>query len=176
MKKTRFVLCLLLSCLVLCSCSAVRGDYVTRSELEDLKNLQTSEPGNEYTVNITTDAEGNYNLSANLYDVWDVAKTKVEIKSKAYLAELTHYYQFWNEDDTEWVYKTQTVAGYFDSKKVSKTLASGDLLIGAKLADLVLAFTPDYASVKIYGIGNEDIDKVDSKTVYKSWNPLYWAY
>ena len=130
----------------------------------------------EIVYNITTDAEGNYNLSANLYDVWDVAKTKVEIKSKAYLAELTHYYQFWNEDETEWVYKTQIVAGYFDSKKVSKTLASGDLLIGAKLADLVLAFTPDYASVKIYGIGNMDIDKVDSKLVYKSWNPLSWAY
>ena len=130
----------------------------------------------EIVYNITTDAEGNYNLSANLYDVWDVAKTKVEIESQAYLAELTHYYQFWNEDDSEWVYKTQTVAGYFDSKKVSKTLASGDLLIGAKLADHVLVFTPDYASVKIYGIGNEDIDKVDSKTVYKSWNPLSWAY
>ena len=130
----------------------------------------------EIVYNITTDAEGNYNLSANLYDTWDVTKTKVEIESKAYLAELTHYYQFWNEDDSEWVYKTQTVAGYFDSKKVSKTLASGDLLIGAKLADHVLVFTPDYASVKIYGIGNEDIDKVDSKTVYKSWNPLSWAY
>ena len=130
----------------------------------------------EIVYNITTDAEGNYNLSANLYDVWDITKTKVEIESQAYLAELTHYYQFWNEDDSEWVYKTQTVAGYFDSKKVSKTLASGDLLIGAKLADHVLVFTPDYASVKIYGIGNEDIDKVDSKTVYKSWNPLSWAY
>ena len=130
----------------------------------------------EIVYNITTDVEGNYNLSANLYDTWDVTKTKVEVESKAYLAELTHYYQFYNEDETEWVYKTQTVAGYFDSKKVSKTLTSGDLLIGAKLADHVLAFTPDYASVKIYGIGNEDIDKVDSKTVYQSWNPLGWAY
>lgn len=130
----------------------------------------------EIVYNISTDAEGNYNLSANLYDTWDITKTEVEIESQAYLAELTHYYQFWNEDESEWVYKTQTVSGYFDSKKVSKTLASGDLLIGAKLADHVLAFTPDYASVKIYGIGNEDIDKVDSKTVYQSWNPLGWAY
>lgn len=130
----------------------------------------------EIVYNISTDAEGNYNLSANLYDTWDVTKTKVEIESKAYLAELTHYYQFWDEDENDWVYKTQKVAGYFDSKKVSKTLASGDLLIGAKFADHVLAFTPDYASVKIYGIGNEDIDKVDSKLVYKSWNPLSWAY
>jgi hypothetical protein len=156
---------------------AIVGKRAASKKVNLVVTITNSEYSSEEIVyNITTDAEGNYNLSANLYDVWDVAKTKVEIKSKAYLAELTHYYQFWNEDDTEWVYKTQTVAGYFDSKKVSKTLASGDLLIGAKLADLVLAFTPDYASVKIYGIGNEDIDKVDSKTVYKSWNPLYWAY
>ena len=57
MKKTRFVLCLLLSCLVLCSCSFGHEDYATKSELEELKNLQSSEPGDEYTVNITTDAE-----------------------------------------------------------------------------------------------------------------------
>lgn len=157
--------------------SAIVAKRAASKKVNLVVTITNSEYSSEEIVyNITTDAEGNYNLSANLYDTWDVTKTKVEIESKAYLAELTHYYQFWNEDDTEWVYKTQTVAGYFDSKKVSKTLTSGDLLIGAKLADHVLAFTPDYASVKIYGIGNEDIDKVDSKTVYQSWNPLGWAY
>lgn len=156
---------------------AISDKRVASKKVNLVVTITNSEFSSEEIVyNISTDAEGNYNLSANLYDVWDITKTKVEIESQAYLAELTHYYQFWNEDDSEWVYKTQTVAGYFDSKKVSKTLASGDLLIGAKLADHVLAFTPDYASVKIYGIGNEDIDKVDSKTVYKSWNPLSWAY
>lgn len=157
--------------------NAIREKRAASKTVDLVVTITNSDYSSEEIVyNISTDAEGNYNLSANLYDVWDITKTKVEIESKAYLAELTHYYQFWDEDESEWVYKTQKVAGYFDSKKVAKTLASGDLLIGAKLADLVLAFTPDYASVKIYGIGNNDIDKVDSKTVYKSWNPLGWAY
>ncbi len=157
--------------------SAIQEKRAASKKVNLVVTITNSEFASEEIVyNISTDAEGNYNLSANLYDTWDVTKTKVEIEAKAYLAEVTHYYQFWNEDDSEWVYKTQTVAGYYDSKKVTKTLASGDLLIGAKLADHVLVFTPDYATVKIYGIGNEDIDKVDSKYVYKSWNPLGWAY
>lgn len=85
MKKTRFVLCLLLSCLVLCSCSAIRGDYVTRSELEDLKNLQTSEPGNEYTVNITTDADASkLGASKALLSVVSIKSTFEEVYSSGW--------------------------------------------------------------------------------------------
>ena len=130
----------------------------------------------EIIYNINTDYEGNYNLSANLYDVWDIAKTKVTIEAKAYLSEVTHYYQFWNEDEYEWLYKSQTVSGYYNNHEVSKYLTHGDLLIGAKLDDNVLTFIPDYANVKIYGLGEYEIDYIDGNQVYDSSNPLGWSY
>ena len=127
--------------------------------------------------NLTTDIEGDYNLSANLYDTWDVAKTKVEVEAKAYLvAELTHYYDKWNKEESKWESTSQKIAGYYNSGKVEKTLKDGDLLIGAKMPDLNLTFVPDYANYKIFGINNYDIDYVDEQWTYKSKNPLGWAY
>lgn len=56
MKKRLSALCLflLLCCLLLSSCSAglFGTGYATKEELEAIKNLQASSPGNAYTVNI----------------------------------------------------------------------------------------------------------------------------
>ena len=56
MKKRLLALCLALCCLMLSGCSIADfmqgGDYATKEDLEELKDLQTSAPGNNYTVNI----------------------------------------------------------------------------------------------------------------------------
>ena len=156
---------------------AIAGKRVASQKVSLVVTITNSNfPSEEIIYNISTDNEGNYNLSANLYDVWEVANTKVEVEAQAYLSEVTHYFQYWNEDEYDWVYKTQSIPGYYNNHKVTKYLSKGDLLIGAKLEDNVLTFTPDYASTKIYGLGNYDIDYVNGTKVYDSWNPLGWNY
>jgi hypothetical protein len=94
---------------------------------------------------------------------------------------LIHYYQQWSEDDLEWKPKTQEVSGYFSGTQVTKTLSDGDLLIGTKMANMVLNFTPDKDSNQIRGIAqdlgswyyDEPVGGVDT---FRSWNPLNWKY
>lgn len=55
MKKTLLSLCLLVSCLLLCSCSLLMPDYATKADLDSLKDLQTSETGDEYNITINSE-------------------------------------------------------------------------------------------------------------------------
>lgn len=143
-------------------------------------------PSEKIVYNITTTSNGEYKLSANLYDVWDIEKTKVEIETKAYLSSLTHYYYYVevlkNEDSDDEVvpyYGEQKVTGYYSNGYTSTNLSDGALLIGARLNTIVLPFVPDYNNNKIYGIGDEEIDVVEYTYYYKlygSWNPFNWGY
>lgn len=132
--------------------------------------------GEEIVYNVNSSSDGSYNLSVNLYDVWDVKDTKVKVETKAYTATITHYYQQWYEDDSEWRYKSQEVSGYYASGSSTKTLSDGDVLLGAYISNIVLPFTPDYNKNTIYGIGKYTIDYVKGVYTYKSTNPLGWAY
>ena len=139
--------------------------------------------------NITTDAEGKYELNAKLYDAWDINKTTVKVEIKDYLANMIHYYQQWSEDENDWKAKTQEVSGYFNGTQATKSLSDGDLLIGTKMADMTLVFTPDYDSNQIRGIANAYTEyevinseyvslycdaKVDGVNTFRSWDPLNW--
>ena len=55
MKKIRFIACLLLCTLVFTGCSfgTPQADYATKEDLEALKDLQSSEAGDSYNVNIS---------------------------------------------------------------------------------------------------------------------------
>ena len=135
----------------------------------------------EIVYNITTDAEGKYELNAKLYDAWDIADTNVKVESKSYVSALIHYYQQWSEDDLEWKPKTQEVSGYFSGTQVTKSLSDGDLLIGTKMANMVLDFTPDKDSNQIRGIYYYDNymgmyydEPVGGVDTFRSWNPLEW--
>ena len=131
-------------------------------------------PSEKIVYNVTTDSEGAYQLSANLYDTWNIADTRVEVETKAYLASVRHYY----EEQTlfGWEKRYQTISGYYAEKSTSKYLSAGSLLIGTKINDIVLDFVPDYNNNTIYGIGEYDIDYVNGSKVFKSWNPLGWSY
>ena len=132
-------------------------------------------PTEKIVYNITTNLDGKYDLSANLYDTWNVANTTVKVETKAYLASVTHYYQEKNLYYGTWTERSQNVSGYYDSKTTSKYLSAGDLLIGTKINDIVLIFTPDKNNNTIYGIGNYDVDYDDNyNRIYKSVNPLGW--
>jgi hypothetical protein len=131
-------------------------------------------PSEKIVYNVTTDSEGAYQLSANLYDTWNIADTRVEVETKAYLASVRHYY----EEQTlfGWEKRYQNISGYYAEKSTSKYLSAGSLLIGTKINDIVLKFVPDYNNNTIYGIGEYDIDYVNGSKVFKSWNPLGWSY
>lgn len=148
----------------------------------------SEDTGVELDFTTKTDANGAYSIDANLFDTWDITKVKVEIKTKAYVATAPHFYQKADPDDSykfpTGKYSSQDVRGYYDTNKTSKNLTAGDLLIGAKLKDVVLVFTPDYATETIFGINGkingEDIDykmvEGSKKHIYQSTNPLSWAY
>ena len=132
-------------------------------------------PTEKIVYNITTDYDGKYDLSANLYDTWNVANTTVKVETKPYLASVTHYYREKNLYYGTWTDKSQSVSGYYNSKTVSKNLSAGDLLIGTKINDIVLTFTPDKNNNTIYGIGDYEVDYDDNyNRIYKSENPLNW--
>ena len=157
------------------------GEADTRSATQQVELVVTftnaDYSAEKIVYNITTDIEGDYNLSANLYDMWDVAKTTVKVEAKAYLVEeFTHYYDKWNKEESKFESTSQKIAGYYNSGNATQTLKEGDLLIGTKMKDIVLTFVPDYANYKIFGIENYDIDYVDGQWTYKSKNPLGWAY
>ena len=146
-------------------------------------------PSEKIVYNITTTSNGEYKLSANLYDVWDIEKTKVEIETKAYLSSLTHYYSYvevMKEEDYYGdlitygpYYDSQKVTGYYSNGHTSKYLSEGSLLIGARMNTIELSFVPDYNNNNIYGIGNDEIDLVEYSNYYRyysAWNPLGWSY
>lgn len=141
-------------------------------------NTDTKFNGQELIYNLTTGAGGAYELTADLYDAWDINKTEVKIEAKSYLNKISHYYEKYDDDDKKYISKTQEVSGYFERGEVQKPLSDGSLLIGCVVSDLVVEFVPDYAKETIYGIGNPDIDKTNDKgiIIYKSNNPLGWAY
>ena len=102
----------------------------------------------------------------------------MKIEAKSYLNKISHYYEKYDEDEKKYLSKTQEVSGYFERGEVKKPLSDGSLLIGCVVSDLVVEFVPNYAKETIYGIGNPDIDKKNDKgiMIYKSHNPLGWAY
>ena len=138
----------------------------------------SSSDDRELIFNITADKDGAYSFEANLYDSWDISDLMVEVEAKSYLNTVDHYYYKYDSDEKNYVRKSQEVNGYFKSNYVDKNMSDGDLLIGCVLSDLPMKFVPDYAKQDIYGIGNPNIDTYDAKgnLLYKSENPLNWAY
>lgn len=125
---------------------------------------------------ITTDETGNYTLSANLYDVWDINDVAVSVTAQSYLSSTTHYYKKFNKDDKKFEDKTQTVEGYYNGYTINDLLSEGDKLIGHTMPAMSLNFVPNYATQTIYGIGNTSIDIVNGETIYLSDNVLGWHY
>lgn len=158
------------------SFSAIKGKRNVSSKVNLVLTFTNSNYDNEKIVyNITTDYSGKYQVSANLYDVWNIADTRVTVETKPYLASVKHYY----EEYTAWGWekRNQSVTGYYADKSVSKYLTAGSLLIGTKMNDIVLKFVPDYNNNKIYGIGNSELDYINGSRAYRCyWNPLGWSY
>ena len=161
---------------------AIADTRSAQSQVKLVVTFTNTEFSSEKIVyNITTDAEGKYELNAKLYDAWDIADTDVKVESKSYVSTLIHYYQQWSENDLEWKPKTQEVSGYFSGTQVTKSLSDGDLLIGTKMANMVLDFTPDKDSNQIRGIYYYDNymgmyydEQVGGVDTFRSWNPLEW--
>lgn len=155
--------------------SAIRGKRNVSSKVNLVLTFTNSDYPNEKIVyNINTDYSGKYQVSANLYDTWNIADTRVTVETKPYLASVKHYY----EEYTAWGWekRNQLVTGYYAEKSTYKQLTSGSLLIGTKINDIVLTFVPDYNNNKIYGLGKYDIDYINGSRAYSSWNPLNWNY
>ena len=138
-------------------------------------------PSEKIVYNITANAEGKYELTAKLYDAWDIAMTEVNVEVKSYLSSMTHYFEQWSENDNEWKQKTQEITGYFNGTTQTRTLSDGDLLIGVKMPDFVLTFVPDKNSNQIRGIYYYDNymgmyydQPVGGVDTFRSWNPLEW--
>lgn len=156
--------------------SAIRGKRNVSSKVNLVLTFTNSDYPNEKIVyNINTDYSGKYQVSANLYDVWNIADTHVKVETKPYLASVKHYY----EEYTVWGWekRNQLVTGYYAEKSIYENLTAGGLLIGIKMDDIVLKFVPDYNNNKIYGIGNSELDYINGSRAYRCyWNPLGWSY
>lgn len=156
--------------------SAIRGKRNVSSKVNLVLTFTNSDYPNEKIVyNINTDYSGKYQVSANLYDVWNIADTHVKVETKPYLASVKHYY----EEYTAWGWekRNQLVTGYYAEKSIYENLTAGGLLIGIKMDDIVLKFVPDYNNNKIYGIGNSELDYINGSRAYRCyWNPLGWSY
>lgn len=136
----------------------------------------TEYPTEKVVYNITAN-QGVYKLSANVYDVWNIDNTEVTVEAKSYKSTIAHFYEHLiDPDNGEWKSKSQNVSGYYQGTSVAKTLSDGDLILGAYISEMKLAFVPDYNNNTIYGIGNYDIDIVDGEYYYDSENPLGWEY
>ena len=149
-------------------------------------NLEVTFINTEYAndtivYNITTDADGEFNLNAKLYDTWDVYKTTVTVEAKSYLTSITHYYEKWDNDGSKWKQAAQEVRGYYQRNSTQKTLSEDALLIGEAISDILLTFVPDRYETTIRGISyynsytgmyyDEQVGGVDT---FRSWNPLGW--
>lgn len=156
--------------------SAIRGKRNVSSKVNLVLTFTNSDYPNEKIVyNINTDYSGKYQVSANLYDVWNIADTHVKVETKPYLASVKHYY----EEYTAWGWekRNQLVTGYYAEKSIYENLTAGGLLIGIKMDDIVLKFVPDYNNNNIYGIGNSELDYINGSRAYRCyWNPLGWSY
>lgn len=94
---------------------------------------------------------------------------------------MTHYYEKWDKEATEWKQNTQEITGYFNGTTQTRPLSDGDLLIGVKMTDFALTFVPDKNSNQIRGIANYNNsdymyydDLVGGEFTFRSWNPLEW--
>ena len=130
----------------------------------------TQYPNDKLVFNTTT-SSGSYKVNANLYDAWDINSTSVKLETKAYKSSIQHYYER-KYYSYYWEANSQSVSGYYAAASTSKSLSSGELLIGAQMNELVLNFVPDYKNT-IYGIG-KSVDYENGEQIYRSNNPLSW--
>ncbi len=127
--------------------------------------------------NVATNNEGEYTLSANLYDVWDITNTHVRVEVAAALEEhFTHWY--FDINRRRWY--SEDVVGIYQAGSRSATLGTNALLLPVELNDLKINFTPaDPSSIR--GIGNpaldEDKDEYGySYLIYATSNPFGWNW
>ncbi|HCS87093.1 MAG TPA: hypothetical protein DIW30_01250 [Bacteroidales bacterium] len=133
----------------------------------------------EIVYNDVTVTDGEYTLTANLYDVWNLDETYVQVESQPYLTEeFVHYY--YSVEDKSW--RKQSIAGIY-SKAINQTgngeiLGSSANLVTFNARTLVMTFTPT-STAMIRGIGNPDVDEdKDGNTLYNcaGGNPFGFTY
>lgn len=159
---------------------AIKDTRAAMSLKLEVTFTNTEYTDDKITYNITTDSLGKFKLNAKLYDVWDVTKTEATIVVQSYLSSVTHYYEQWFEDDSEWKQNSQEVTGYYKGDTWYLVLSEDALLIG-KAISFILEFVPDRYDNAIRGIEYYNStnymyydDRVHGVETYRSWNPLEW--
>ncbi|MBQ9705258.1 MAG: hypothetical protein IJV55_03580 [Paludibacteraceae bacterium] len=126
----------------------------------DLKvTVSTSISGDDRKLVYTakSDADGNYSINVNYYDAWEITDVLVTVEPQAFVLDpekdnaFTHRMFAWNKDDSEYRAATQALKGYYDGGKMTDVpCTNGDLLLGKKMGESQLDFTPDDKSA-VYG-------------------------
>ncbi len=120
--------------------------------------------------------EGEYSLTADIFDVWLLDETIVKVEALPYTtAEFVHYYYV--IDDSAW--KKQMLEGLYEkADNGGEVLGASAALVTFNPQTLTMKFTPTNKSV-IRGIGNPDVDKdKDGKFIYGGTgaNPFGFTY
>ncbi len=108
--------------------------------------------------------DGEYSLSADLFDVWLLDETTIKVEALPYTtAEFIHYYYV--IDDSAW--KKQQLEGLYEkADNGGEQLGASAALVTFNPATLTMKFTPTNKAI-IRGIGNPDVDKdKDGKAIY----------
>lgn len=151
-----------------------------------LSNTKVDAEGNkvdtrEIVYNTTCNEAGEYELNCDFYTAWGtLSDVEVKVEAKAFAYELTHYYAYYDKEESECKYTSQKVAGYYNDAKSKAALDGGAMLLG-KTLDVNMAFVP-LSTDKVYGLGNA-IDTADDNKQFThaklpnppfNANPMGW--
>lgn len=139
--------------------------------------FSNSDYSEKITYNDITVTDGEYSLTASLFDVWSLDMTNVLVEALPYTTtEFQHYYYI--VEDKEW--RKQAIEGIYEkgqnAPSAGQALGASAALVTFKPATITMTFTPTNTAV-IRGIGNPDVDQdKDGKAVYTTNNPFGFTF
>ncbi len=139
-----------------------------------LLNNNSSEASIVY--NVTTDAAGEFNLTAKFYDTWEYNFTVIaEVKASYVASDSENAFSHYAMQVSTGKWTIQNLAGVYQEAYTSKSVDSSNEFLAMTL-DLEQEFDPEDESI-IRGIGNPDIDyDQDGVMIYSYNNPMNWWY
>ena len=125
-----------------------------------------------FRYDITTSAKGEFAFTADLFDNWEMAQTKVRVEVPAFSGKMTHYYcdygksnNFWSNQEIT-LYYNPTYSEFVRLTEMNSAVAynMGDVLVSD------FAVTSDKKQIKGIGIAEADYDE-NGKLLYYTNDP-----
>lgn len=121
----------------------------------------------------TTSAKGEFSLTANLFDNWNMNSTSVRLEVLASTGTITHNYRDYTNDYYKYIWHSQPVSVYYNPAYTTASLQEKNSVVVYNFGEIYQSFTVTSDKSEIKGVGNDvDYDKNGNRLYYYN-DPLY---